>query len=241
VRDAYMKMYGQPNVKNMNDQDAVRDAYMKKYSQKYQDEYMPHIKNKSDPNEWSKAYKKKYVNEYAKQYMKDYDGEKKLGKNATQKEQAKYYTEKYAGAYEKYIKENMEKNKADEEKKAREDKTEKKDAVPEEKEAQTDKLADDATAPRKESVSEKVSRAPKKAPQAPAQGSSWPLSETEAAATPETLSSVVDAEPTGFPFAFAAFAAALLMVPIGVFVRRRLQQTAGSEGPDMYSAYAPLV
>merc|ERR1719506_2534039 len=91
--------------------------------------------------------------------------------------------------------------------------------------------------PKKESTSQSAADAKKE----PSKGSSWPLVETEAAATPDTLTSVVAAKPRGSPPALAAFAAALMMVALGVFVRRQLQKTAIEleDGPDMYSAYTP--
>jgi len=49
---------------------------------------------------------------------------------------------------------------------------------------------------------------------------------------------------SGFPLALASFAAVAMMLALGVSMRRRMQtmtEIAVQDGPDMYSAYAPLV
>merc|ERR1719191_365088 len=194
---------------------------------KYTQGFTAQVKNMSDQDAVHDAYMKKYGQKYQDEYMPHIKN--KSDPNEWNKAYKKKYVDKYAKQYMKEY---------DGGKDLPKNETEKKDSRPEEKKAQADKLATPAGS-KKESTSKSAADAKKE----PSKGSSWPLVETEAAATPDTLTSVVAAKPRRSPPALAAFAAALMMVALGVFVRRQLQKTAIEleDGPDMYSAYAPLV
>merc|ERR1719498_863277 len=92
-----------PKIHNMSEPNQWEDSYMHQYMD---NEYMPHIKNFSNGTQVGDAFRKEYAGQWSKY-------EEQSQQNVSGKAMEKKMTEKYAGPFEKFIKEGEAEEKAE--------------------------------------------------------------------------------------------------------------------------------